>query len=182
VRRLALVTGVGMLALGCAQATARPAGRSAVASGTAPGDAEVAQAGSNIDRFAGSWSHTYGNGESTTESRTHVRFEAQGRDILVIRVADEDWAPGLVLKGQESAIYRLQLTGRRVSGRVLWQGKNNPTLQGIVNEEFNQINLQWTNSDMECFSSREEAASGRKGTPCGYSTLLRRRNAGDVSQ
>ena len=125
--------------------------------------------GQAASSLAGNWSSQQLDAEGSPVDiappyRTHYRLEVSGTNISVSNVADEDWAPGLVLKGDTNLSYRFQLDGRRVHGST--GGKFSRTIDGIVNEAFTEIQLRITDPKSNCYSSREDAAAGKRAGPC----------------
>lgn len=108
-----------------------------------------ARASGAIEKLAGNWSWDQVDADGavlnggTTPWRTHYRFEIRRKDVLAFQVADQDWAPGQILKGDESLKFTFQLDGRRINGKFLATRKQSLSIQGIVNENLDEIQFQY---------------------------------------
>jgi tetratricopeptide (TPR) repeat protein len=97
---------------------------------------ELAKPKTGLAALEGIWRTVEIDGEVARDNyKSHWVFQVQGKEIVVTHVYDVDIPSFDALKGDTRVSMKFSLDGRRIRGRVM----NGNLIEGIVNEDFNEI-------------------------------------------
>jgi membrane-associated protease RseP (regulator of RpoE activity) len=111
---------------------------------------------SGLAALEGIWREVEANGipDVLNTQQRHMVFRIQGSEIVVTSVMDVD-EPGVRgRKGDKEELMRFRLDGRRLDGHFCVLRAHGTLVEGMVNENFNDIQIHWHGNQGSEFSQR----------------------------